>query len=144
MSTYMTRGWRLLKGLKNDGIDAGFAKHLRDLARPAQIAYARIMSKHNADPSGVEFHDHDGKERWAFVLPDVSGTGARIQFFDPRGFSGHECYPTLTEAVQEMVRQGYRTEDPGVLDKISTTPAWIEGMAWMDRVFRASSARAAA
>lgn len=25
MSTYMTRGWRLLKGLKNDGIDAGFA-----------------------------------------------------------------------------------------------------------------------
>ncbi len=58
------------------------------------------------------------------------------------GFVGEN--ETLDEAVQEMVKQGYWIEDPGVLDRISVTTAWAEGLAWLDRVFRASVPRAAA
>ena len=142
--TYMTRSWMLLKDRSQLCIGAELSKRLRKSARPVQIAYVRIMTKHCGDPSGVEYRHHSDPERWAFVLPDASGDGMRIQFFDLRSFSGHQCYQTLDEAVQEMVKQGYRIEDPGVLDRVSVTSAWAEGLAWLDRVFRASVPRAAA
>ena len=142
--TYMTRSWKYLKDRSWIGMGADFARQLRESARPAQIAYVRIMTKHRGDPSGVEYRHYSDPERWAFVLPDASGDGMRIQFFDLRSFSGHQCYQTLDEAVQEMVKQGYRIEDAGVLDRVSVTSAWAEGLAWLDRVFRASAPRAAA
>ena len=78
----MTRSWMLLKDRSQLCIGAELSKRLRKSARPAQIAYVRIMTKHCGDPSGVEYRHHSDSERWAFVLPDASGDGMRIQFFD--------------------------------------------------------------
>ena len=144
--TYMTRSWMHAKDRSlAQHFDAGFAKRLRESARPAQIAYAGIMAKHQGDPSGIEYCHHNDPERWAFVLPDASIGGMRVQFFDTFGFSGHQCYGSLIEAVQEMVMQGYRVEDVGALDKMSQTPRWAEGLSWLDMVAQQSSpAKAAA
>lgn len=142
--SYMTRSWVHAKDRSLELVDIGFARHLRELARPVQIAYVRIMTQHLGDPSGVEFQHHNDQERWAFVLPDASVGGMRIQFFDSFGFSGHQCYATLIDAVQEMVLQGYRIENAGSLDKMSQTLRWNEGIAWMDKVRQLSSAQASA
>jgi hypothetical protein len=47
--------------------------------------------------------------------------------FDTFGFSGHQCYGSLIEAVEEMIKQGYHIKDVGALDPISLTPRWAEG-----------------
>ena len=142
--TYMTRSWMLLKHLAQKDLNAGFAKYLRDRARPSQIAYVRIMTRHKGNPSGIEHRHASGQERWAFVLPDVGGEGMRIQFFDLQGFSRHQCFRTLMEATDEMVMQGYWIEDSGVLDRISITAVWAEGIARLETISGASSPRVAA
>lgn len=136
---HMTKSWI---NAKDKTTDREFARYLRELVRPAQIAYARLMTKHS-DPSGIEYRHRKDEERWAFVLADASEPGARIQFFDTFGFSGHQHYASLDEAVQEMVGQGFHIEDAGALDRIAATPRWAEGIAWMDMIIKQSSKVAA-
>lgn len=126
---HMTKGWL---HAKDRTIDPEFGKYLRELARPSQIAYVQMMNRHQGNLSGVEFQHHRDEERWAFVIEDASETGYRIQLFDTFGVSGHQHYATLDEAVQEMLSQGYLVEDQGALDRVSQTPRWAEGIAWLD------------
>jgi hypothetical protein len=141
--TYMMNSWLHAKDRNLISFDAGFAREVRESTRPQQIAYVRIMGQHDGDPSGVEFRHHNDVERWAFVLADASVGGMRIQMFDTFGFSGHQCYGSLIEAVEEMVKQGYHIKDAGALDRISLTPRWAEGMAWMEMIQNPSSKIAA-
>lgn len=132
--SYMTKCWEHAKERSVDLSHDERSWRLRETARPTQIAYVRIMSQYQGDPSGIEVRHHSGAERWAFVLPDASQGGMRIQLFDKFGFTGHQNYPSLTDAVEEMVRQGYRTPDVGALDLASQTALWAEGMAWMEKL----------
>lgn len=94
---------------------------------PAQACYDELLRRHDGDPSGVEFRHHSDA-RYAFVLADASEPGNwRIQFFDADGFSSHESYAELHEAVFEMVWQGFAQEDKGALSRLSGTPRWRTG-----------------
>lgn len=107
---------------------AGFAKHLREAARPTQIAYQRVMSAYGGEPVGVEIKN-EALESWAFVVTNVYGDKPwRVQQFDQDGFVGHLCHISLESAVEDMLRLGYRTIDSGALDRITVTPRWHLGM----------------
>ena len=125
---YQMTSWQHAKKRTLDGVDQDFARYLRGVSRPAQIAYSRIMQSHDGIPLGIEYR-HESREAWAFLLPNVSGDDAwRIQYFDPDGFSRHACYTTSREAVEEMVQEGYITQDAGALDRHSLTKRWSIGV----------------
>jgi hypothetical protein len=109
-------------------VPADFARHLRDSARPLQIAYQRLMSTFDGHPAGVECRMTD-RDSWAFALPDASGSKAwRLQQFDLDGFIGHLCFDSLNEAIEDMLRMGYRLPEPGALDRIGSTARWARGV----------------
>ncbi|WP_425953103.1 hypothetical protein [Ralstonia pseudosolanacearum] len=87
------------------------------------------MAAYNGEPIGIECLMGD-RERWAFVVPEMSGDDRqwRVQYFDADGFVGHSCYETLPLAVETVIQEGYRTPDPGALDRISRTPRWALGV----------------
>ena len=112
----------------SDRVPANFARHLRDSARPLQVAYQRLMSTYDGHPVGVECRMKD-RDSWAFALPDASGSKPwRIQQFDLDGFIGHLCFDTLNEAIEDMLRMDYRVTDPGALDRVGSTTRWARGV----------------
>ena len=136
---YMTKSWKVARERSpflptHRRNHDEFDKMLRDCARAPQIAFVQIMQRYDGNPSGIEYRFHSDNERWAFVLPDATQEGFRVQFFDTRGFSGHSHFDDLEAAVDEMVTRGYRIEDVGALDRLSQTPSWAEGMAWLERL----------
>lgn len=132
--TYMTKSWKICRVRDLGPLEDGFGKHLRECSRPSQICFVQIMTRHKGSPCGVEFRHYKDVNRWAFVLPDASQPGYRMQYFDDRGFSGHAHFKDIESAVDEMVSMGYRLEDAGALDRLSITPKWIEGLAWLEQV----------
>lgn len=106
---------------------------LRQLARPVQVAFSIVMKENAGDPSGVEYR-HNSKSVWAFVLPDVSEPGFRIQFFDIRGVLGHQHCDSLEQAVEEMVFQGYTVKDVGAFDRASSTQVWSAHIPQLDQI----------
>ncbi len=125
---YQTKYWARLKAdLDSDrAMDPGFARHLREIARPRQISYQRLMAAHSGYPVGIEYKKKD-RAQWAFILPDVSGDSAwRIQSFDEDGMIGHQCYSTLEEAAEELCIN--TVIDEGALDRLSQTPRWAAGV----------------
>jgi hypothetical protein len=96
------------------------------------VAFDSLMRHCDGNPLGVEYKQPDG-DQWAFVLEDASDAGKfRVQRFDAAGFFSHSSYRTLTEAVEEMVREGYTAADTGALDVVASLPTWAKGMdaAW--------------
>jgi len=127
MKRYSTSHWQRLTKDRRD-LDPGFARHLRDMARPRQIAFQRLMSMCDGNPVGIECK-RESRDAWAFVLPDVAGESPfRVQNFDADGFSGHSCYDSLLEAVEALIGDGYRVPDPGALDRCSSTLRWAIGV----------------
>jgi hypothetical protein len=128
--SYMTKSWRVIRE-KTKGADQklrDFEKYMRSLNRPKQIAYALLMSKYAGNPLGIELRSKS-RDAWAFVLPNVHGDHSfRIQYFDCDGFSGHSCYATIEDAVENMVSEGYQVEDAGALDRLSSTEQWRVGL----------------
>ena len=125
---YRSRAWEHVRASSNRDIHDDFARHLRELVRPLQIAYQRLMSAYGGQPAGVECRLTD-RDSWAFVLPDASDAEAwRIQQFDQDGFVGHLCFDTLEEAVEDMLRMGYCVPDAGALDRIGSTARWSIGV----------------
>ncbi len=109
--------------------DKEFIAHLFELALPQQRAYNAVMERHSGNPVGVEYRHKNKSTSWAFVLPDASEPGRhRVQYFDEHGFFSHHAEDTLEDAVQEMVRNGYVTEEKGVLSRVSKTEVWRRGM----------------
>lgn len=124
---YRTRAWELARSERTGSL-ADFARHLREVARPTQIAYQRLMLACGGQPAGVECR-MEGREAWAFVLPNVHGDEPwRVQYFDLDGFSGHTCHKTLEGAVEDMLNMGYRIVDAGALDRVALTVRWTFGV----------------
>lgn len=138
MNRYQTKLWQFLKdpSIKRS---PEFARHLRDEARPDQIAFSKIMTVFNGQPVGIEFR-HRERRGWAFVLPNVSSPDPwRIQYFDADGFSGHECHRELVDAVEDVVRSGYWFPDKGKLDELSATTQWIRGVKMLDLLLKVNT-----
>lgn len=134
MVSYRTKYWQHLRTRSVSVHQPEFNRFLRKTARPAQIAFAQIMRKHGGNPSGIEFRHHK-TDRWAFVMPEVSaGTGWRIQYFSLDSFSSHHCFESLEEAVETMCREGFTVEDAGVLDALTPTVRWQQGILANDLV----------
>lgn len=124
---YMTSAWQHAKCRSLDNLHPGFARYMRDIVRQDQIAFSQIMRKHNGHLSGIEFR-HVSEERWAFILPNVSGNDEwRIQYFDRDSFTSHACYASMQAAAEELVRDSYTEEDIGALDRIAATDRWRIG-----------------
>lgn len=139
MRRFLTRTWQAITSDSGGPGDPDFThesmREIRAYARPIQTAYALIMHRHKGQPAGIEFRHHM-TERWAFVLRNVSSPEPwRIQYFDARGFGEHACFNSLDEAVEEMVREGFREEDRGALDRAAARPAWGEGQRWLDEKY---------
>ena len=127
MKRYRTSYWQMLR---NDTrtLEAKFAKHLRECARPCQIAYQQLMSSTNGHPEGVECK-RTSTDSWAFILPDVNGDkNWRIQYFDADGFSGHSCFNAINEAAEALIKEGFRSLDIGALDLCSSSLRWAIGV----------------
>ncbi|MFP3637744.1 hypothetical protein [Paraburkholderia sp. SIMBA_054] len=124
---YRTSSWERAR-TAHRRCKADFAAHLRRIAAPMQIAYQRLMSAHNGLPVGIECR-MGSRASWAFVVSEMSSAEKwRVQYFDEGGFVGHGCYASIKEAVESMMRDGYRTPDPGALDRTASTPRWAVGM----------------
>jgi hypothetical protein len=124
---YRSRSWEHVRAA-SASVPADFARHLRDVARPLQIAYQRLMAAYDGHPAAIECRMKD-RESWAFVLEDASGAKSwRIQQFDHDGFIGHLCFDSLNEAIEDMLRMGYCVTDPGALDRVASTARWAMGI----------------
>ena len=125
---YVSASWARVSKASCRGLLEDFSRHLREVARPLQIAYQQLMAAFDGKPIGVECRMKD-RQSWAFVLPHASGERAwRIQQFDMDGFVGHLCFDSLEEAVEEMLRMGYCMADRGALDRIASTGRWTRGV----------------
>lgn len=123
----VTTHWARVAGKSRD---EDFSRHLRKLARPKQIAYAKLMRHSEGNPVGVECVNKNGAS-WAVVMPNVKTAANqedwRVQVFDESGFCSHHCHPTLQEAVEHMLGS-YPTVDEGALERVAATPQWALGI----------------
>ena len=127
MKRYCTKYWKSLREDMRD-LDEDFARHLREIARPSQIAFVQLMQAVGGEIAGIECKKKT-QDQWAFILPDVSGDQLwRIQYFDLDGFSGHQCYATLELATEELIRSGYYIPDAGALDRAASHFRWTLGV----------------
>jgi hypothetical protein len=127
LARYRTHSWTRVCGEDRD-LDPGFAAHLRDAARPAQIGFQKLMGRYAGEPVGIECRSVS-RDAWAFVLPDASSLGRfRVQYFDLDGFFGHEAHDTMLAAVEDMISLGYRKLDRGALDRVASTARWALGV----------------
>ena len=131
MTTYICASWAriVLRDADLKETQPDFARHLREVLRPIQIAYQKLMSQTKGAPIGVECMHTDGK-RWAFIANEVSDASYvfRVQYFDAHGFSGHFCYKTLGDAAEALIKEHYTAIDKGALDRLSMESTWIIGI----------------
>ena len=105
-----------------------FARMLRKQTYPVQKVYRQLMDSYAGEPLGVECRSIS-RQQWAFVAPETGVPGQfRVQYFDEDGFTGHFVHTKLEEAVESMLREGYRVIEAGALDKIAATPRWARGV----------------
>lgn len=125
---FRTTGWERAR-VAHERVKPDFAAHMRRIARPAQIAFQRLMVSYGGEPVGIECRKGDHTQ-WAFAIPEMSDSGQpwRVQYFDADGFIGHGAYASLTLAIESMIQDGYRTADPGALDRIGATDRWALGV----------------
>lgn len=128
MPTYKTNFWRQVT--EDRELDTAFARHLRDIARPKQIAFSQIMSRTSAWPVGIELKAPD-RQAWVTILPEPVPEGQpaswRVLRFDGQGFSGHDQHKDPIAALEDVIASGFIQIDAGALDMLSSTPAWAQG-----------------
>jgi hypothetical protein len=74
-------------------------------------------------------------DRYAFFLPDASNAGKfRVTHFDKNGLSGHTTYDTYAKALDEAIQDGYKTEAPGSLEKLSELDSFKAGNEWAHKL----------
>lgn len=100
---------------------------------PNKAAYQRIVERKelyyqlSQEPIGVQLKS-PLSERYIAILPDASEVGQyRIQYFDPKGFSGHSTYPDPQRALREAIFEGFTVRAPGALEALSDTVSWRLG-----------------
>lgn len=134
MPTWTTPYWRQITDESRD-LDPAFAKHLRDIARPTQIAYSRLMRHSQGNPIGVEMK-RPGADFWCVVLPEPVPEGGKPRWreltFTPDGFNSHHGFNTVDDAVISMINSGFATIDHGALERLSQTARWHTGQLHQD------------
>lgn len=125
---YRAAGWlRANTAFARSGNKA-FARMLKKSAYPLQKVYRLLMEAYAGEPVGVECRCTT-RQHWAFVAPETGVPGQyRVQYFDEDGFTGHYVHTKLEEAVESMIREGYRVIEPGALDRIAATARWARGV----------------
>lgn len=128
MPTYKTKFWRQVT--EDRSLDTDFARHLREIARPKQIAFAKLMTQTGGWPVGIELKA-PSRDAWVTILPEPVPTGAkeswRVLNFDGHGFSGHNQHADPITALEDVIGAGFTQIDAGALDKLSGTPTWKLG-----------------
>ncbi|MBK3780157.1 hypothetical protein G3A43_07790 [Paraburkholderia aspalathi] len=105
-----------------------FARMLKKSAYPIQKVYRQLMEAYAGEPIGVECRS-TSLQNWAFVVPETGVPGQfRVQYFDEDGFTGHCVHSKMEEAVETMLREGYRIAEAGALDKVASTARWARGV----------------
>lgn len=112
--------------------DKDFRRMLADI----RAAHARALAAIGDIGDGVCLRNGPD-QRWVMVLADASTPGKwRIQYFDTRGFSGHEVYPDKKEALDAAVRLGFKARDDDALERLVDTPAFQQGLYAADLIRR--------
>jgi hypothetical protein len=131
---WKTSLWHLITTDARD-LDPEFARHLRESARPGQIAFTLLMRAGNGDPTGIEMRCPN-RPLWSVVLPEpVAATDKpawRVLTFDANGFVGHLVYASPQLAAEGMIQSGYAEIDKGALDRCSQQESWEKGLKHQD------------
>lgn len=92
------------------------------------------------DHAPFEFK-HRTETRGCVVSPSLLHKGKfRTTYFDECGFSGHDEAKTKFDALKLAIESRYTVPWPGYLKKLSSVPAFYEGMAEVKRIQRLMSA----
>ena len=71
---------------------------------------------------------HAERESWASILPDASYPGFfRWQEFGADGFISHSTHRTTALCLEDLVKFGFATPDPGALERLCGTAQWRKG-----------------
>jgi len=133
MATWTTTFWKQV----TDDSDrtSEFARHLREIARPAQIAFTKVMRFCQGNPVGIELKNPTA-DRWQVVLPEPVQEGGqpmwRVLSFDQHGFSGHDLHKSAILATEDAIQSGFTEPDHGALDRVTATSTWQRGMAMQE------------
>lgn len=126
---YQTQVWKRIH-VETRTLDLFFKRHLIELAEPHQLLYAALMERHNGSPLGIECRS-ETRQAWGFVCPSVQTETSthlwRVQHFDEHGFTGHECYKSLEDAVEALLHS-YQIEDVGALERVAGGAQWALGL----------------
>ncbi len=126
---YQTELWKRIHD-ETRTLDLLFKRHLIEQAEPHQKLYSAMMEKYQGNPIGIEFKS-DMRSAWGFVCPSIQTETSqhqwRVQHFDEHGFTGHECYRNLENAVEALLHS-HQKEDVGSLDRVSACPQWAIGL----------------
>ncbi|PEH40458.1 hypothetical protein CRM94_17240 [Burkholderia gladioli] len=134
MQTYKTTSWVRAQSRMAELHEKrpGFAQHLIDIARAAQLAYEALMTAYGGQPIGIECRSPK-REQWAFIAPNIQTMSPfRVQVFDADGFISHHGFDSLELAAEDMINSGYRVIDEGALHRMSATDRWATGIARLD------------
>lgn len=126
---YQTELWKRIH-VEARKLDIRFKKHLIEQAEPHQNLYSALMEKYQGCPVGIECKS-ETRSSWGVVCPsiqtEISHHKWRVQHFDEHGFTGHECYRTLEDAVEALLHS-HQKEDAGALDRVASCPQWAIGL----------------
>lgn len=90
----------------------------------ARREISQLLAEH---PLGLELR-HQTQDRWALIVGDASKAGYwRLQYFDRNGFSGHHTEPSAAKCGMAAVDEHFTIHDPGALDRLAATPAFVSG-----------------
>lgn len=97
-------------------------------AEAKNAVFQAMLVKTAGMPLGIELARENGRQ-YVAIVPDAHHPGkARCQYFDGNGFSSHQTTETAFEALEMAIDEGFITEVPGALDRLSQTAEWAEGM----------------
>lgn len=124
---YLTPSWRRLVSSDRTCRNDVFERHLREVTRPTQIRFTKMMRACNGQPVGFEFR-HASREEWCVILPEPVPDGAeqtwRSLTFDRRGLHAHSAHKSVDVGIEQAIHAGFQDPDPGALDKVSAEPLW--------------------
>lgn len=98
-----------------------------------ELIFSSLVRQNNNKILGIELK-HIRNQIWACILPDASNQGMyRVQYYDKHSFVSHITFNTPEEALTTAITEGYRSYEPGSMDRLSITDEWKQGLEWLER-----------